>query len=192
MKQQQFLPLPPSYWISLYLWNYSPSVIGSWWEDGGKQKTGSIHSIPALLFYLLDCTGKCIRVKALMKGVCFAKLRCCGKDQERKRARAKPEICIGEGFELHVNQQKKKFESFPKSWLETNIFCCWCWKSDPCWPKWDPELFKAHSWVCHSCRGIARGRREGERQLGFLERLNVISGVHDWQIPWLEQEGGNT
>lgn len=59
-----------------------------------------------------------------MKGVCFARMRCCDKGQERKRARAKPEICMGEGFKIHVNQQNKKFESFPKSWLETNIFCC--------------------------------------------------------------------
>lgn len=127
-----------------------------------------------------------------MKRVYFARMNCCDKGQERRRARPKPEICMGKGFKIHVNQQNEKFESFPKSWLETNFFCCWCWKSDPCCPKWASKFFRAHSWVCHSCRGIARGRRKGERELGCLERLNVIAGVHDWLTPWLEQKRGNT
>lgn len=127
-----------------------------------------------------------------MKRVHFARVRCCVKGRERRRAGAKPEIYMGKGFRLHVNWQNKKVESFPKSWLETNFSCCWCWKSDPCCPKWVSKFFKAHSRVCCSCRRIAGGGREGGRELGCLERLNVIAGVPEWLTPWLEQERDNT
>lgn len=126
-----------------------------------------------------------------MKRVYFARMRCWAKGRERRRAGAKPEIYMGKGFKLRVNWQNKKVESLPKSWLETNFSCCWCWKSDPCCPKWVFKFFKAHSQVCRSCRGIAGGGREGGRELGCLEKLNVVAGVPDWLAPWLEQERGN-
>lgn len=59
-----------------------------------------------------------------MKRVYFARVRCCAKGRERRRAGAKPEIYTGKGFRLCVNWQNKKIESFPKSWLETNFSCC--------------------------------------------------------------------
>lgn len=119
----------------------------------------------------------------------------CGNGQERRRARAKPEICMDKGFKLHRNQQNKRFESFsksfPKSWLETNFFCCWCWKSDSSCPEWASKLFKARSPVCHSCRGLL-GAEEKEREFSSLQRLNGIAGVHDCLTLWLEEERGNT
>lgn len=127
--------------------------------------------------------------------VCFARTRCCGKGQERSGAGAKPGTGMSRVAKLHADQQRKKFGSFPRSfwaWLETNFFCFWCWKSDPCCPKQASRFFKACSWGCHSCRGVVRGGGEGERGLGWLEKLNVIAGVCHWLTPWLEQERANT
>lgn len=85
------LPASPIQLLNLLVPMKSPFVVGSSWRDDcGKHKTRSIWGVPAVLFYLLDRTGKCVRGRALMESVfCQDKVLWQGSGEEQGWGKAR-------------------------------------------------------------------------------------------------------